>query len=171
MEPSWNPDGTLPQTTPERGILVEFETTFMSRTLVEPWLEPCWNSWNLTSNHPCRTWWNPGGTFVEPYPGPPRSVSFSCWGTKEGKEGREGRKGRKERKESEERKGSKERKGSNERKGRKGKDMKGREAREGRSGRNHARKQTRTERKEETEEKEGARSSAPAQHWSRQLKM
>ena len=49
-------------------------------------------SWNLTSNHPgpprspCRTWWNSGGTLVEPWwnprgtlpqrrPGPPQSLS------------------------------------------------------------------------------------------------
>ena len=95
VEPSWNltsnhpgppcsPGGTRvepylkpTQTTPQPGTLVEPwrnpRETFLKPaaleeiggTLVEP-------SWNLTSNHPrpprpCRTWWNPGGTLVEPW--------------------------------------------------------------------------------------------------------
>ena len=57
--------GTLPQTTPDHPL----------QNLVERWwicCRPC--------RSPCRTWWNPGGTLVEPlwnlssnHPAPPRS--------------------------------------------------------------------------------------------------
>ena len=82
----WNPRGTLPQTTSDHpAALAEPGETLAGGNLVEttpdhpaalvnprgtlPQIEP---SWNLTSNHPrpprpCRTWWNPGGTLVEPW--------------------------------------------------------------------------------------------------------
>ena len=78
LEPWWNPRGTLLQTTPDHpaGLVEPWRNpreTFLKPaaleeiggTLVEP-------SWNLASNHPrpprpCRTWWNPGGTLVEPW--------------------------------------------------------------------------------------------------------
>ena len=66
VERWWNPRGTIPQTTPDHpAALAELGGT------LQPSLDPRWL--NLTSNHPGpprsprRTWWNAGGTFVEPY--------------------------------------------------------------------------------------------------------
>ena len=89
VETWWNPRGTLPQTTSDHpAALAEPGETLAGGNLVEttpdhpaalvnprgtlPQIEP---SWNLTSNHPrpprpCRTWWNPGGTLVEPWGNP-----------------------------------------------------------------------------------------------------
>ena len=95
LEPWWNPRGTLPQNHPgppcsPGGTLVEpYQKPPRPPRSLEPWRNPRETflkpaaleeiggtlvepSWNLTSNHPrplrpCRTWWNHGGTLVEPW--------------------------------------------------------------------------------------------------------
>ena len=93
---SWKSGGTLvePYLKPPR-------TTLQPGTLVEPWRNPRETflkpaaleeiggtlvepSWNLTSNHPrpphpCRTWWNPGGTLVEPWWNPGGTLVKPWW--------------------------------------------------------------------------------------------
>ena len=76
--------GTLPQTTPQPGTLVESGGTLVkpssnphSKNLVEPYLKPPQNT-PLLQNL-VEPWWNPGGTLVEPWWNPGQTLVEPWW--------------------------------------------------------------------------------------------